>query len=485
MGEGLGGGGEPRRGIGQLSAVSRHVVVVGGGLAGLSAAIVCAEKGARVSLFEARPRLGGATWSFERNGLRFDNGQHVFLRCCTAYRALLDRLGTAAFATLQDRLSVPVLRRDEATGRVVVAEIRRNSLPAPAHLAGALLRYRHLRVRDRLRAIPAAMAIRRVALGDASLDEETFEAFLVAHGQTAEAISRFWDLFTLPTVNVHASEASFALAAKVFKTGLLDEADAADIGWAHVPLEDVHVRPAAALIAKLGGAIHERTKVTSIEVTGAGESRHVAGVITESGRIDADAVIVAVPHRQAAELVPKSPRFDPAALAGLGSSPIIDVHVVYDRKVTDLAFVAAVDSPAQFVFDKTVAAGLDPKDGQVLAVSVSGADDEHGERPEALTERYERALADLFPLARSATVVDAVVSREHEATFRGVPGTRRLRAPTDIGLSGCFLAGAWSDTGWPATMEGAVRSGNAAARAALSHLSLAPQETTRSAEVYA
>jgi squalene-associated FAD-dependent desaturase len=469
-----------------MSAESRHVVVVGGGLAGLSAAIACADKGARVSLFEARPRLGGATWSFERNGLRFDNGQHVFLRCCTAYRALLDRLGTSALASLQERLSVPVLRLDVSSGRVRVAEIRRNSLPAPAHLASSLLRYRHLPMRDRLRAIPAALAIRSVALDDAALDEETFASFLTRHGQSPEAIARFWDLITLPTVNVHANEASFALAAKVFKTGLLDDTDAADIGWAHVPLDDVHVRPAAGLIEKLGGTIHHRTKVAAIETSARGERRQVTGVVTESGRLDADAVVVAVPHRQAAELVPKTERFDPAALAGLGSSPIIDVHVVYDRKVTDFTFVAAVDSPVQFVFDKTVAAGLDPKDGQVLAVSVSGADDEHGERPEVLTERYRLELEALFPKARAAKVVDAVVSREHEATFRGVPGTRRFRASPDIGLDGCFIAGAWTDTGWPATMEGAVRSGNAAANAALAFISLAPNNaTTPPEEVFA
>ena len=291
-----------------MSASSRHVVIVGGGLAGLAAAISCAEEGARVSLFEARPRLGGATWSFERNGLRFDNGQHVFLRCCTAYRALLDRLGTADSASLQDRLSVPVLRRDESTGRVDVAEIRRNSLPAPAHLIASLLRYRHLPVRDRLRAIPAALAIKRVELDDATLDDQTFASFLSAHGQSQDSVSRFWDLITLPTVNVHANEASFALAAKVFKTGLLDETDAADIGWAHVPLEDVHVRPAAALVEKLGGTIHQRTKAKSIETVGDGATRRVTAVVTESGRIDTDAVIVAVPHRQAAELVPRTAR---------------------------------------------------------------------------------------------------------------------------------------------------------------------------------
>ncbi|MGB9111950.1 MAG: hydroxysqualene dehydroxylase HpnE [Acidimicrobiales bacterium] len=469
-----------------MSSASRHVVVVGGGLAGLSAAIVCADEGARVSVFEARPRLGGATWSFERNGLRFDNGQHVFLRCCTAYRGLLERLGTSSLASLQDRLAVPVLRRQGETGVVRVAQIRRNRLPAPAHLAGSLLRYRHLRFADRLRAMPAALAIRRIDLDDAALDQQTFASYLSEHGQSSEAIARFWDLITLPTVNVRAREASLALAAKVFKTGLFDDTDAADIGWAHVPLEDVHVKPAAEAIAKCGGAVYHRRKVVAIETNVDEEPRQVTGVLTESGRVEADAVIVAVPHRQASELVPKTERFDPAALDGLGSSPIIDVHVVYDRKITELEFAAAVDSPVQFVFDKTVAAGLDPKDGQVIAVSVSGADDEHGERPDVLTERYRRELEALFPKARAAKVLDAVVSREHEATFRGVPGTRQLRAPTEIGLNGCFLAGAWTDTGWPATMEGAVRSGNAAAAAALRYLSLAPRnEPTPTADVFA
>lgn len=458
-----------------MNDVSPHVVVVGGGLAGLSAAIACAEGGARVSLFESRPRLGGATWSFERNGLRFDNGQHVFMRCCTAYCSLLDRLGTSKLASLQPRLSVPVLRRDEETGRVVATEIRRNSLPAPAHLAGSLLGYRHLQFGERLRVIPAVLALRKLSLDDAQLDEETFSAFLKEHGQSENAIARFWDLITLPTVNVHADEASLTLAAKVFKTGLLEQKDASDIGWAHVPLEDVHVDPSASLIEKLGGRIHRRTKVRAIETDARETGDRVTGVVTDSGRVDADAVVVAVPHRQAAELVPPARGFDPTALEGLGASPIIDIHFVYDRRVSNYDFVAAVDSPVQFVFDKTVASGLDPAGGQVLAVSVSGADAEHGERPEVLTERFRLALEGLFPKAADAKVVDAVVSREHEATFRGVPGTRRLRSSTEVGIGGCFVAGAWTDTGWPATMEGAVRSGYAAAAAALSDLSLAPR----------
>jgi uncharacterized protein with NAD-binding domain and iron-sulfur cluster len=153
-------------------------------------------------------------------------------------------------------------------------------------------------------------------------------------------------------------------------------------------------------------------------------------------------------------------------LVELGLSPIIDVHLVFDERVTDYKMAAAVDSPVQFVFDKTDSSGL-TGDGQCLSISVSGADDEHGERPDVLIERYRAAIDDLFPRARTANLLDAVVSREHEATFRGRPGTQALRPTTATRMPNLFLAGAWTDTGWPATMEGAVRSGNRAAWHAL------------------
>jgi uncharacterized protein with NAD-binding domain and iron-sulfur cluster len=158
---------------------------------------------------------------------------------------------------------------------------------------------------------------------------------------------------------------------------------------------------------------------------------------------------------------------NPARLEALGASPIVDVHVVYDRRVSEYPIAAGVDTPVQYVFDKTVASGHDPTGGQVLAVSISCADAEHRQRPEELIKRYIDALGVLFPRARSAKVVDAVVSREHEATFRGVPGTARLRPRAETGIAGLFLAGAWTDTGWPATMEGAVQSGSRAAAHAL------------------
>lgn len=449
-----------------------RIVVVGGGLAGLSAAVACLEGGAEVTLLEARPRLGGATWSFERRGLVFDNGQHVHLRCCTEYRSFLDRLGTAGLAPLRGALALPVLRPAAGgSGPPALGWIRRSRLPLPAplHLAGSLLAYRHLTLADRARLLAPALRLRFADLDDPRLDEESFGDFLRRHGQRPAAVEALWDLICLPTTNLRSGAVSLALAAKVFQTGLLTRADAADIGWSEVPLASLHVEPAARLIERLGGTVRTRARVASLDVDGT--TGQVRGVTLEDGsHLATDAAVLAVPHEAAAGLLPAGGRPDPAQLGRLGTSPIVNVHVVYDRRVTSHAVAAGLTSTAQFVFDRTKAAGagVSPDDRrQVLAVSVSGADEEIGERPEVLVERVTGELRLLFPGARGAEVVDAVVTREHDATFRGAPGTRRLRPGPDTAFRNLHLAGAWTDTGWPATMEGAVRSGRAAAARAL------------------
>jgi hydroxysqualene dehydroxylase len=431
------------------------VVVVGGGLAGITAALDCADAGMQVTLVERRRDLGGATRSFRRNGTWIDNGQHVFLRCCTEYRALLERFGVTDLVSMQYRLDIPVLRPGHQPAR-----LRRSALPAPLHLVGALARYSHLAVRDRMRALWAGLSLRALDRDDPSLDDLTFGAWLDAHGQSADAVHRLWDLVCVPTVNLPAAEASLALAAKVFRTGLLDDADAADIGWARVPLRALHGDPARQALARVGVAIVDDTTIAAIRPRGARFD------VEAPGRTwSADAVVLAVPHEAAARLVPTGAGVDPTDLLRLGRSPIIDVHVVFDRRVTDLEFAAAVESPVQFVFDRTDSAGM--TSGQYLAVSVSAAETQLGDQPAVLVDRYVEALRALFPVAKSADVRDAVVTREHAATFRGVPGTCPLRPGPRTAIPGFVLAGAWTDTGWPATMEGAVRSGHAAAREVL------------------
>ena len=181
----------------------------------------------------------------------------------------------------------------------------------------------------------------------------------------------------------------------------------------------------------------------------------------------ADAVVVAVPHTAVAGLTTGLAELADLAVVGerLGVSPIVNVHVVYDRRVTDLEFAAGVGTDVQFVFDRTAGAGLER--GQYLAVSLSAADPYMDLSSDEVKATVVAGLADLFPPARAARVVDALVSREPAATFRGVPGTRSARPPSATAVPGLVLAGAWTATGWPATMEGAVRSGNAAARHAL------------------
>ncbi|MBO0713240.1 MAG: FAD-dependent oxidoreductase [Acidimicrobiales bacterium] len=461
---------------------ARRVVVVGGGLAGITAALHCADAGARVTLLESRPRLGGATWSFQRNGLWADNGQHVFLRCCSAYRGLLHRLGTDELTTLQSRLDIPVLRPGRRPAR-----LRRSRLPAPLHLLPALARYRALSPADRIGMVRAALALQRLDPDDASLDTMSFGSFLRRHRQSAAAVDALWNLITLPALNLPAEEASLALAVKVFRTGLLDDAGAGDVGWPVVPLGRLHGEAAARALERAGVEVHLRTQAAAVElspleVVAAGSQPSSArssmsqpssarssmsqpsSARSSMSRWPADAVIVSVPHDAAARLLPAS-AVGGRPLADLGTSPIVDVHVVYDRPVTALPMAAALGSFVQWVFDRTASSGLE--DGQYLAVSVSGAAEHLGRRPEALIQEATGALAELFPAASGARVVDAFVTKEPAATFRQAPGTRALRPGPVSALANVYLAGAWTDTGWPATMEGAVRSGQTAAACAL------------------
>ena len=187
--------------------------------------------------------------------------------------------------------------------------------------------------------------------------------------------------------------------------------------------------------------------------------------MSASGALEADAVVLAVPPERAVGLVPTGAGLDPGVATRLGRSPIVNLHIVYDRPVLDVPFVAVVGSPVQWVFDRTQSGGLEA--GQYLVVSLSAADDECNATAEELQARFLPAMAAVLPAARAATVSTFFVTREHSATFRAGPGARAWRPGTRTRLPGLVLAGAWTDTGWPATMEGAVRSGHAAAREAM------------------
>ncbi|GEL17344.1 hydroxysqualene dehydroxylase HpnE [Pseudonocardia asaccharolytica] len=446
--------------------MSLRVGVIGGGLAGITAALRCADAGCAVTLLESRPRLGGLAASFRRGDLDVDTGQHVFLRCCTSYRALLERLGVADQVVLQHRLDIEVRTPGRRPSR-----LRRNRLPAPLHLAGALLRYRPLPVHDRLRLIGAALAMRALDPADPATDARSFAEWLREHGQSDRAVTALWDLVGVATLNTTADRASLALAATVFQQGLLTDPAAGDIGWSRVPLGRLHDDAAGGALRAAGVDVRISTKACGLAARPPGWRLAVTRGVDNKEELVFDRIVCAVPPTAADRLLPpETLRCPPGWAESLGSSPIINAHVVYDRRVLDADFVAALDSPVQWVFDRTAAAGPHrdrPPDAQYLAVSLSAADDVITRPTAQLRAQLLPALAALLPAARDAAVLDFFVTREPHATFRAAPGSAALRPPARTALPGLFLAGAWTDTGWPATMEGAVRSGEAAADALL------------------
>jgi squalene-associated FAD-dependent desaturase len=438
----------------------RSAVVVGGGLAGITAALALADADVRVTLLEGRPRLGGLAFSFRRGELTVDNGQHVYLRCCTAYRWFLDRIDGAALAPLQDRLDVPVLDLAKPEGRRL-GRLRRDPLPVPLHLGRSLATYPHLSLAERAKVGRAALALKGLDLADPALDTQDFGSWLTAHGQSPRAVEALWDLVGVATLNAVADDSSLGLAAMVFKTGLLSDPGAADIGWPRVPLGELHDRLARRALDSAGVRTALRTRVTSISQYGNGRwSVQVPGQTIET-----DTVVLAVPQRETHDLLPAGALDAPERLLRIGTAPILNVHVVYDRKVLNTPFLTALGTPVQWVFDRTEASGL--TDGQYLALSQSAAHDDIDAPVAALRERYLPELERLLPRTRGAEVKDFFVTRERTATFAPAPGVGRLRPGARTKAPGLYLAGAWTATGWPATMESAVRSGISAADAAL------------------
>jgi squalene-associated FAD-dependent desaturase len=450
----------------------RHAAVIGGGLAGITAALSLRDAGAAVTLLESRPRLGGAASSYSRGGMMIDNGQHVFLRCCSSYQELLTRLGVTDQVAIQDRFDVTVLT---GTGNGS-ARLRRSSLPSPLHLAGALARYPLLSLAERARVGRAALAFRFADPASADLDRQRLGEWLAARGQDERARRRLWDLFIISALNISGDDASVGLAATVIKTALLGRRDAADIGMAKVPLGRLHADATADLLARVGAEVRLGARAASIERLPGGGFRiglSRGDVGTDGDAPDAppaagapsmlaDAVVLAVPPGQAARLAASAGVAQAPDFEQLGYSPIVNVHVIYDRKVMQLPFVAAVDSPVQWVFDKTKQSGLQA--GQYLAVSLSAADDFVDVPTAALRQLFLPALEQLLPAVAGAGITDFFVTRERQATFRQGPGSGALRPGAATSVPGLVLAGAWTDTGWPDTMEGAVRSGHNAAR---------------------
>ncbi|MFD0431296.1 FAD-dependent oxidoreductase [Streptomyces zhihengii] len=438
-----------------------RAVVVGGGIAGVTAALRLADAGMRVTLLEGRPRLGGLAFSFRRGDLTVDNGQHVYLRCCTAYRWFLERVGATDLAPSRTGSTSPSStwpppaappRPDPPRRAARTAPPGRRPRPLPPPLLA-----------ERARVARAALALKKLDPADPALDGIDFATWLGRHGQSPRAVAALWDLVGVATLNARAPQASMALAAMVFRTGLLSEPGAADIGWARVPLGDVHDTLARKALDEAGVATELSARV-----------RHIGRGEDGRWRVDAGSG----PWRPTPSSSP-SPSARPTPCCRPARSTTPTGCSTSPRRPSSTstscttarccdALLRRPRHPVQWVFDRTEAAGV--RQGQYLALSQSAVQDEIDDPVAALRERYLPELERLLPAARGARVLDFFVTRERNATFAPAPGVGRLRPQARTRAPGLYLAGAWTATGWPATMEGAVRSGFGAADAALSTL---------------
>ena len=398
------------------------VAVVGGGLAGLAAALDLADDGHDVALHEARPTLGGAVQTLPRREgdpePPPDNGQHIALGCFTEYLRFLDRIGQSG-SVRRMKLELPVLdeRRRWAT-------IRRSPL--------ALIRYRHVSFGERL------AILRALAGWNETVHAETFGGELRARGQSAHAVECFWDVFFRPALNLPTGEASAEAGLFTVQTALLGEAADADLVLPVRPLGEMHGEAAGRALEAAGASVETGARIDDLAALGA------------------EAIVLAVPPVESARLFGDS---EP----GLEDSPIVSVHLLFDRPILRRPLAALLNSPAHWVFNRGLLTGhLAEAKGEYLTVVSSGAPELEALRGRELVELIAVALTERLG---EAELLWSRVSREPNATIAVKSGSDAYRPGPQTDRPNVVRAGAWTATGWPPTMEGAVRSGRAAARA--------------------
>ena len=389
-----------------------RVAVVGGGLAGLSAALDLVDAGHGVMLYEARPTLGGAVQTLPRRDgdpePPPDNGQHIALGCFTEYLRFLERIGESG-SVRRLPLALPVIDEQGRTATI------RPSAPA-------LLRYRHLSLGERLRLLKALLR------WDDRPSEATFGEELRARGQSSRAVDRFWDVFIRPALNLRADEASAEAGLFTVRTALLGERSDSDLVLPTRPLGEMHGDAAGRALEAAGATIETGARVD------------------DPDSLDADAVVLATPP----------------ADSELEYSPIVSVHLWFDRALLTTPLAALLGSDAHWVFDRGELTGYRPERGQYLTVVSSGAPELMELRGKDLVERIAGQVTERLG---GSELLWSRVSREPLATIAVRPGSDAHRPGLETERPNVVRAGAWTATGWPPTMEGAVRSGRAAAKA--------------------
>lgn len=433
------------------------LAVVGGGLAGLAAAVAAAGRGWQVDLFERSSRLGGRAGSFRdpETGGMIDYCQHVAMGCCTN---LLASFCSSTGMTDSFRPS-PQLhffgpegrRHDWAASRF---------LPAPFHLLPALRRLKYLSLGERLNILRTIGQLASRSAGRQSPDEQTTGTWLRQEGQSERAIEWFWSVVLVSALGETVERVSQSAARKVFRVGFLSSRDAHRLFVPNWPLGELLDRRVAARLSRHHATIHRGARVTGVEADGC---RAATVVLADGTRREFDFVVVAVSWRQVCPLLPEPVRAampELQAVEQIRPSPITAVHLWFDRPLSALPHAVLVGKLSQWVFNRgccNVRGAMQPAHYYQAIISASHA--LLGRSPRAVLAEVRRDLEAIWPDVRGAAVLHWRIITHPAAVFSARPGVEKLRPPQRTPFSNLLLAGDWTATGWPATMEGAVRSG--------------------------
>ena len=451
--------------------------MIGGGLAGLSSAVALAEAGLQVRLLEKRPHLGGRATSYTLpDGSEVDNCQHVTLGCCTNLADFYSRVGAAGKIRFYDRLYFV-----DAQGRRSTMEA--SPLPPPLHMAPSFLLFSPLNLADKRGIANAMMEIAVNGGTPPGFSGISMLDWLQRMKQTPAAIDRFWRVVLVSALDEELSRTDARYGIEVFWKAFLANKGGYRVGIPSVPLGDLYGGCREAIVQR-GGEVRLRSGIREIRIR---ENRFVSVVMEDGYEVSADACIAAVPHDALLNLLPKEMSEGDGPLSGLRNiktSPITGVHLWYDRTVMTEPFLTLLDHTTQWVFNKTLLYKTDetnlsnPRqtgqsgqpsdaDGQYLQLVISASYDLVAKSRQEIIDLCRRELAEVLPAAREAQLRKATVIKEINATFSPEPGVDRWRPPQKSTVANLFLAGDWTRTSWPATMEGAVRSGYLSAEALL------------------
>jgi squalene-associated FAD-dependent desaturase len=433
------------------------VAIIGGGLAGQAAALAAAERGLRVRLFEQGKTLGGRAASLldAETGTLIDVGQHVAMGCCTEWIDFCRRLGEDDCFERYHQLHF-----FDADGRQFNFAPS-DRLPVPLHAVPALFRLGFLSLGDRWRILRAAFQLARSRFHSGSSGDGTIGAWLKRHGQSERAIARFWSPIFVSALGETVDHASRIAARHVLTQGFLASREASDLLVPRRPLQSLFHDQSLRRLTELGVAVHLNAKALRVE--GDADRAHRIAFINGAASEDFDAVIVAVPWRSIRPLLSNA-LFDAVpALEGLDEiepGTIATVHLWFDRPITPLPHAALVDRLSQWVFASLEQDKANPR--QHVQVVISAAHRLVDYDNETLKERVLDELHTLWPTVHAAKLLHARVVSYPAAVFSLQPGVEPLRPPQNTPVTNLFLAGDWTSTGWPATMEGAVSSGQRA-----------------------